>query len=63
MSEFVRNPRARVIAARVGKPEDLQVIALDIDDDVGRAARGSILNIEVTSRIQIGRAHVSTPVT
>lgn len=40
VSEFVRNP------------EDLQVIALDIDDDVGRIARGSILDVEFTSRIQ-----------
>src|ERR1017187_1936143 len=52
VSESVRNPRARAIAARVGKPEDLQVIALNIDDDVGRPAGGSILDIEVTSRIQ-----------
>src|ERR1022692_1833274 len=43
----VRIPRARVV-----KPEDLQVIALDIDDDVGRPARGSILDVEFTSRIQ-----------
>src|ERR1039457_3716524 len=40
------------LARSVGKPEDLQVIDLDIDDDVGGAARGSILDIEFTSRIQ-----------
>src|ERR1019366_6907485 len=51
VSESVRNPRARNCGAR-GKPGDLQVIALNIDDDVGRAARGSILDVEIPARIQ-----------
>src|ERR1017187_7627100 len=46
-----KSPRARNCSAR-GKPEDLQVIALNIDDDVGRTARGSILDVEISSRIQ-----------
>ena len=51
-SRFPGNRAAARNCGARGKPEDLQVIALDIDDDVGRTARGSILDVEISARIQ-----------